>query len=184
MEGGREQVLRKESSSRQRLHLLEMVSCRNNKEQRRKCSLVVLLSGSLPSPFNTTVVHKTSSYTSATSQDDFEYWTHLWQINVCVCAHVSFVCTHMCEYEYACVCLCVVRGCMCACINTCVNVHVCTNACRCRCIYMNVHVRVHMHVHACVGYAIVCAHIYVHTLVCVWMCTCMPVHVCVTDGLG
>lgn len=114
--------------------MLEMVSCSNNNEQRRKCSLAVLLSGSLPSPFNTKIVHKTSFYTSATSQDDFEYQTHLWQINVCVCAHVSFVCIHMCEY--ACVCLCVVRACMCACINTCVNEHVCTNACHCRCIYI------------------------------------------------
>lgn len=104
---GCEQVLREGKLLETEAPHFENGSCSSNNEQRRKCSLAVLLSGSPPSPFKTKIVHKTSFYTSATSQDDFEYWTHLWQINACVCAHVSFVCVHMCECEYAYVCLCV-----------------------------------------------------------------------------
>lgn len=167
-------------------HVLEMVSCSNNNELRHKCSLALLLSGSPPSLFKTTIVHKTSFYTSATSQDDFEYWTHLWQINVCACACVSFVYVYTWECEYAYVCLCVVRTHTCACTNTCVNVHVCINARHCRCI-MNVHMRVHMHAHARVWCATVCVYTYMHThSLCVeW--TCMHVHacgMCIADGLG
>lgn len=99
---GSEQGLGRESASGPRLHVLEMVSCRNNNEQQGKRGLAVLLSAS-PSPFQAKIVHKTSFYTNATSQDDFEYWTHLWQLNVCVCAHVSFTCVSVSTHVCACI---------------------------------------------------------------------------------